>query len=77
MTPLALLLVLIAACLHATWNYAAKRSGGGLPFVWVCGLISLAGYAPVVTGYWLWRQPVLPAGTVPVLIGSGLLKTAY
>ncbi len=77
MTPLALGLVLVAAFTHATWNYAAKRSGGGLPFVWLGGLLSLAFYAPVVTGYWLWRDPVLPADVWPVILGSGALKTAY
>lgn len=77
MTPLALGLVLVAAFTHATWNYAAKRSGGGLPFVWLGGLISLALYAPVVTAYWAWRHPVLPAGVWLVLLGSGALKTCY
>jgi drug/metabolite transporter (DMT)-like permease len=77
MTPLALSLVLIAACIHATWNYAAKRAGGGLPFVWVSSTIALGFYAVVGTAYWLWRQPVLPAGIWWIIAGSGLLKTAY
>ena len=77
MSALALGIVLIAAFTHATWNYAAKRSGGGLPFVWLAGLLSLALYAPVVTGYWLKWHPVLPAGTWLVILGSGLLKTSY
>lgn len=77
MSSLALGIVLIAAFTHATWNYAAKRSGGGLPFVWLCGLLSLALYAPVVTGYWLAWHPVLPAGAWLVILGSGLIKTSY
>lgn len=77
MTPLALALVLVAAVMHATWNYAAKRSGGGLPFVWLGGLMSLALYIPVATGYWLWKNPSLPAGILWVVVGSGLIKIAY
>jgi drug/metabolite transporter (DMT)-like permease len=77
MSGLALGIICIAAFTHATWNYAAKRSGGGLPFVWLCGLISLVFYTPVVAGYWLWRHPVLPAGAGLAILGSGLLKTAY
>ena len=77
MSALALGLILVAAFTHATWNLAAKRSGGGLPFVWLAGLLSLACYAPVVTGYWLWRHPMLPAGAWLVILGSGLLKTGY
>jgi drug/metabolite transporter (DMT)-like permease len=77
MTPLALGIVLIAAFTHATWNYAAKRAGGGLPFVWVSCCIGLCFYTPLVTGYWLWWRPVLPASAVWVVLGSGLIKTAY
>ncbi len=77
MTPLALGLVLIAAFTHATWNYAAKRAGGGLPFVWVSSTIALSLYAVAGTAYWWWWQPVLPAGVGWIIAGSGLLKTAY
>ena len=77
MTPLALVLVLIAAFTHATWNYAAKRAGGGLPFVWISSTIALGLYAVAGTVYWVWRQPVLPAGIGWIVVGSGLLKTAY
>lgn len=77
MSPLAIGIVLIAALTHATWNFAAKKAGGGLPFVWLSCCLNLALYVPVVTAYWLWRHPVLPAGAVPVVIGSGILKGAY
>jgi drug/metabolite transporter (DMT)-like permease len=77
MTPLALALVFIAAFTHATWNYAAKRSGGGLPFVWLSGLLSFAFYVPVAIGYCWWRTPVFPDGTWLVILGSGVIKTAY
>lgn len=77
MTPLALGIILVAACTHATWNYAAKRSGGGLPFVWLTGLGSLCFYVPLSAAYVLWRAPVFPAGAGLVVLGSGLIKMAY
>ncbi len=77
MTTFALLLVLAAAVLHATWNYCAKRAGGGLPFVYLVGLIICTLYIPVAGGYWLWRSPDLPWGAVLWIMGSGVLKTAY
>ena len=77
MSALALGLVLLAACCHASWNYAAKRSGGGLPFVWLTGLVSLCFYAPLSAAYLLWRSPDLPPGAWPVVLGSGLIKMAY
>jgi drug/metabolite transporter (DMT)-like permease len=77
MSAFALGIILVAAFTHATWNYAAKRSGGGLPFVWLTGLVSLCFYVPLATAYALWRQPVLPSGTGLVIVGSGLIKLAY
>jgi len=77
MTTLALLLVLAAAVLHATWNYCAKRAGGGLPFVYLVGLIICTLYIPVAGGYWLWQSPELSWGAVLWIMGSGVLKTAY
>jgi drug/metabolite transporter (DMT)-like permease len=77
MTPLALAIVFVAAFTHATWNYAAKRAGGGLPFVCLSNVIGLACYAPVVAGYCYLRHPVLPVGSLLVVAGSGVLKTVY
>jgi len=77
MTPLALVLVLFAAVLHALWNYCAKRAGGGLPFVFLTGLIICSLYVPVVAVYSAWGHPLLPAGAVLWIMGSGVLKTSY
>lgn len=77
MTSFALLLVLFAAGLHATWNYCAKRAGGGLPFVWSVGVVICAGYLPVLLLFGAWRQPTLPLGALLWIFGSGMLKTGY
>lgn len=77
MTFAALALILIAAVLHATWNYCAKRASGGLPFVFVVNLIIGVCYVPVVAVYFLWKHPVLPAGVGWWILGSGVLKTSY
>lgn len=76
-TTLALTLILVAACLHATWNYCAKRASGGLPFVFVVNLIIGACYVPVLAIYFFWRHPSLPTGAGPWILGSGVLKTGY
>jgi drug/metabolite transporter (DMT)-like permease len=77
MSLLALGIVLVAAFTHATWNLAAKRSGGGLPFVWLTGLVSLCFYVPLSIGYIWWKSPVIPPGAWLVIVGSGLIKMAY
>lgn len=77
MSALALALILAAAFAHATWNLAAKRSNGGLPFVWGTGVLSFAFYVPAVIAYAQWRPIELPPAALPVILGSGLIKTAY
>ncbi|HEX2854416.1 MAG TPA: DMT family transporter [Opitutaceae bacterium] len=77
MTSLALVLVLLAAVLHATWNLCAKRAGGGLPFVWLVGAVICALYVPVLAVYWWWKHPAIPWGAALWILGSGIWKTAY
>jgi drug/metabolite transporter (DMT)-like permease len=77
MTTAALLLVLAAAVLHAIWNLLAKRAGGGLPFVYLVGVINLALYLPVVGVFWWWQRPELTWVAVAWIFGSGCLKTGY
>jgi len=77
MTSFALALLLIAAVLHATWNYWAKRAGGGLPFVYVVSLMIVAGYVPVISVYCFWKPPALSWTAASVVFVSGCLKTSY
>lgn len=46
MTGAALALVIPSAAAHAGWNLLAKSSGGGLPFVWLGGIVSLGFMIP-------------------------------
>ncbi|AQR64294.1 hypothetical protein BXU06_03895 [Aquaspirillum sp. LM1] len=64
-------LVLSGALCHALWNLAAKQVAGGAPFVWLYGLVSLAGLLPLAL--WqardlTWSGPMLLA----VLASAGL-----
>ena len=66
----ALALVLAAAMLHAAWNIAAKKSGGGAHFVLMGSLMIVLLWAPlggvllIAGGPALWRagQPAAQAG---------------
>lgn len=77
MTAFALLLVLIAAVLHAIWNYCAKRSAGGLPFIFVVGCVICTCYVPVLTVYFFSRPFDLSSTALLWIFGSGILKTSY
>ncbi|BET68503.1 hypothetical protein ASA1KI_34210 [Opitutales bacterium ASA1] len=73
----ALLLVLVAAVLHATWNYCAKRAGGGLPFVFLVGLVMNAAYVPALAVFISIYGIDLTWSEAGWIVGSGVLKTGY
>lgn len=74
----ALVLVLVAALLHAIWNLAAKRVDSGLPFVFAVGLLMCLLYPPVMLGVIIWNGGVTLTGTGFFVIAvSTLLKTGY
>lgn len=77
MTLAAIAIILVAAVLHATWNYWAKRAGGGLPFVYLVGLMINAGYLPIIMVYSYFKHPHLSGLMVGAIFVSGILKTGY
>ena len=77
MTALALLLVLLAAVLHASWNLLAKRARGGVAFTWLFSALTLLLWAPVVGLYlWLW-PPVLHSFAWLAMAGSATIHVGY
>ncbi len=78
MTGVSLLLVLVAAFFHATWNVLAKRAdAGGAEFVWLFGVLSVAIYLPVAVVVLLVSHPVLGAAQIGFIAGSGTIHTCY
>lgn len=77
MTILALVLVLCAAVMHATWNLLAKHAGGGAAFLWLFGGLAAALYTPVVAAVLLIQRPHLGTLAPLFLVGTTLLHLAY
>jgi drug/metabolite transporter (DMT)-like permease len=77
-TPLALVLVLIAAFAHAGWNALSKRAPGGAAFVWSQMLVASALMVPVAAAG-LWLDDGARVSLVIVLMGmaSGATHTVY
>lgn len=68
-------LILFAAVLHATWNFFAKRSGGGLTVLWLGAAISTVATIPAAV-ISQWGRPLPHAGLVIGCI-SGVIHCAY
>jgi drug/metabolite transporter (DMT)-like permease len=74
----ALALVLLGAAFHSLWNIAAKRAAaGGVVFVWLFGLVSVAAVAPLAGWAWF-AHPEAPTPAMWVaVIASAAIHVAY
>ena len=77
MTAFALTLVLSAAFIHASWNFLAKRAGGGAAFVWLFAALSTLFYAPLAVFVYLWQKPNLGWVQIAFMAGSALIHVGY
>ena len=77
MSSLALLLVLAAAVIHASWNLITKRVGGGPPFIWLAAVLTVLFYGPLAVGVVLFTKPRLDAMALLFFGGSALIHLAY
>ena len=75
MSSLALVLVIAAATLHATWNMLAKQSQGHPAFFWLALIASSFAYLPAFIVI-MFLQPIPAMGWVWI-VATGLLHTAY
>ncbi len=77
MTSSALLLILAAAFLHATWNFLNKHAGGHATFTWLVAVLSALLYAPATIAIIEIWQLEINAATIGLIAGSAALHTAY
>lgn len=77
MNSAALSLVIFGALLHALWNLFAKKASGGLPFVWLFGVVSLVVALPFGLFSWFSNAQQLTAQAWIAIVGSALVHVAY
>ena len=77
MTSWALLLILIAAFVHATWNYFNKQASGHATFTWIVAVGSAFLYTPLTLGFIVIWQIEIGFMEVGLMAGSAALHTAY
>lgn len=77
MSVMAVLIIVVSAIMHATWNYYAKRSNGGMAFVWVYQAVSTVLFAPVVIYLFLFQEIKFSWVELGFIIVSGLFHLTY
>ena len=78
MPTLAIVLVLVAAVLHAGWNVLLKTSGDTLSTAVRLQAIGTAILLPIGVAAWLANgQPAVPTTAIWLAIGSGAVEAAY
>jgi drug/metabolite transporter (DMT)-like permease len=75
MSGLALGLVLVAAFLHASWNYLAKKSRNKIAFIWWAILFSTILFFPMFIYFWP-AVTISPAGWA-CIVATGILHAFY
>jgi len=73
----ALALVIIGAFLHAVWNLFAKKASGGMPFVWLFGLVSLGCAAPVGLIAWFRDPQPFTISACLIILASAVVHVLY
>lgn len=77
MTPLALVLLLASAALHAIWNLLAKRAHAGGAFLWMTAALSTAVYAPFALIVLFRSGFALGPAVILTILGSAAIHSVY
>jgi drug/metabolite transporter (DMT)-like permease len=77
MSGFALLLVLVAAFAHATWNLLAKKACGGTAFIWLFAAISGLIYLPLALWLIFTLHPYIGFQQLIFILGSAVLHSIY
>jgi drug/metabolite transporter (DMT)-like permease len=76
-TSTTVLIVILAAVMHATWNYMVKTIPGGVQFVWLGALACTIWMVPLMF-VWLYFEPMV--WTWPIVLGllfSSVIHLVY
>ena len=77
MSPWALALILVAAFIHATWNFLNKKASGHGTFTWLVAVLSAVLYAPLAAAMIFHWQARIDLTALLFMAGSAVLHAAY
>jgi drug/metabolite transporter (DMT)-like permease len=77
MSLVALALVITGAMLHAYWNVQAKKASGGVPFIWLFGLVSVVLMLPLAAWRLAGSWSAIDANFVIAVVASAVIHVLY
>ena len=77
MSLVALALVITGAMLHAYWNVQAKKASGGVPFIWLFGLVSVALMAPLAAWRLAATWQAIDGNFIIAVVASAVIHVLY
>jgi drug/metabolite transporter (DMT)-like permease len=77
MSPLALTLVLLASVTHAVWNFLAKKSNGGVAFIWLTYLGSTILFLPGILWVIMESSETFTFNMFWIISVSAILRLCY
>ncbi|HEX6438675.1 MAG TPA: DMT family transporter [Candidatus Binatia bacterium] len=77
MTFGALILILAAAFIHASWNLLNKRASGHVTFTWLVAVLSAIFYTPLALGVIFVTHLQIGVVELALMAGSAALHSAY
>ncbi len=77
MSLLAVGLVIVAAFCHASWNLLAKRSSGGVAFVWLIQVTGALLYAPIALAFLIENPPEFTPSLFAAVAASAMAHMSY
>lgn len=75
MPLLAFLLIILAAVLHALWNFAAKKASGNLSVIWISLLIATIFLIPFL--FLLSPKDIFVFKALPFVLATGTIHAFY
>ena len=75
MSGVALVIVLVAAFLHACWNFLAKKSHNKIVFIWWFLLIAVIVYSPMFM--YLWSSATISMRGWGCILATGIIHAFY
>jgi len=77
MSLTALLIIVVAAALHATWNFLIKKLDGGPELIWMFSVLSVILYFPALVYLLFTGEMTFSTKAIVFMCGSGVLHLSY